>query len=128
MIKLISENKIIIGEEEISFPSETIIDKIESFDSKICLNIKTSEKDLNWNDAETHDIWKKRCLNNPSGLLCYSFEGNLLWELADPDPAIYGFKKIGSDNDLELIEVHLTNYNILIDVNSGTKINKSPTK
>ena len=93
MIHILKEyNKIEIGKKTITFSKETFIDKIEYFNNLICFNTNPIENDLDWSNIRTHQIWKERCLNNPSELFCYDFLGELKWKF--PFNNIVGIGKI----------------------------------
>ena len=135
--KLISLNIIQIGKEQIVFPINTVIDKIETLNEVICFNTTPFETDLDWNNIETHQIWKERCVANPSQLFCYDFSGKLKWQL--PDNTIVGFGQVfpnlkkGKDfitprhysryikkyKDKELLEVYSGDFRFVIDANTG---------
>jgi len=135
--KLISHNKIKIGLRNIIFPEYTIIDKIETLSSVVCFKTTPLENDLDWNDLETHQIWRDRCSTNPRQLLCYDFSGKLKWKL--PYDNVVGFgqifpnlKEVGDFitpkhfanyiekyNHKELLEVYTGNLRLIVDANTG---------
>ncbi|MGG9970701.1 hypothetical protein ACQ33O_02810 [Ferruginibacter sp. SUN002] len=122
-------NKIEIGNNLLQFPNETRIGKVELFKNSICFNTTPVEKDLDWSKIETHQIWKERCLNNPSELFCYGFSGKLEWQFQYNN--IVGFGKITSDLQKEenigkeLLEVYAGDFRYVLDVSSGEILGES---
>jgi len=130
-------NKIKIGNETIIFPEETVIDKIEYTKKGICFKTSPSEVGLDWKEIATHQIWKERCLTNPSELFCYDQSGKLLWKFSHNN--VVGFNKIALDlkketefitpdhykkyiekyKGKELLEVYAGNFRFVVDANTG---------
>ena len=139
---LISTNKIEIGNEKIIFPNETVINKVEALTKVVCLSTSPLESDLDWSNIKTHQIWKRRCLNNPSKLFCYDFNGELIWKL--PYDFVVGFgqiipelkkesefstpkhykKYIKNYIGKELLEVYAGNHRFVVDANTGEVYDK----
>lgn len=135
--RIIAGNTIKIGEKIISFSKETIIQKLIELDNLVCFSIQPVSNDLNWKNIETHQIWKKRCDENPSQLFCYNNEGNQLWKfdsnevvgfeaelpmLKKPEDFItsehykkYMKKFVGR----ELLIVYTGNFRYRVDANTG---------
>jgi hypothetical protein len=90
MYYLVKNNEINIGGNLISFPTETKIDKILSSEISIWFSTCPSEEGLDWNKIETHQIWKKRCDENPSELFCFSTNGLLKWKFLDYNVVDFG--------------------------------------
>lgn len=146
MYKLISDNCISIGKTEIIFPSETIIQKIEIVNNAICFSTWPLERDLNWHNIETLQIWKERCLNNPSELFCYNLNGDLRWKF--PEKNIIGFGKIIPElknekdfispqhykkyiekyKDKPLLEVYAGDFRYIMDASTGEIYDKMYSK
>lgn len=135
--KLISRNRIKIGNKTIVFPSNTVIDKVEVLNKVICFITTPLEADLDWNNVETHQIWKERCSENPSQLFGYDFNGKLKWQL--PYNTVVGFgqifhnlkkekdfitpehyaRYIEKHKDKELLEVYSGDFRFVVDANTG---------
>ena len=133
----INENNILIGGNLISFPPETTIQNVEEFSKVLCFSTWPKEKDLNWKDPNTNNIWKKRCLNNPSKVFCYDYSGVFKWEF--PYDKVVGIQKevpeaLSKDNfisrehferylqefkDKELITIYAGDYQFTVDANTG---------
>lgn len=146
MYKLISNNIILVGDKEIAFPSETAIQKIEIFKHVLCFNTWPLEEGLNWNNIETQQIWKERCLSNPSELYCYEFNGRLRWKFSDKNVTGFGkiipelkkeedfitpehYKKyIKKYGGKELVEAYAGNFRYLIDADTGEIYDKMYSK
>jgi|GEM_PF-2755598 len=146
MYTLTSDNSIQIGNKNISFPKETVIPKIEIFKNTICFYTWPSEKNLDWSHKETHQIWKERCLNNPSTLFCYDFFGELKWKfpfnnVVGIHPIIPELKKeadfitpehyrkyIGKYKGKELLEVYAGDFRYVLDANTGEIYDKMNSK
>ena len=144
--KLLYPNKIQIGDREVIFQNETTISKIEELSNVICFNTSPSEIDLDWGKIETHQVWKERCLANPSQLFCYDYKGNLQWKL--PYNQVVGFgqiipelkkeedfittehykKYIEKFKGKELLEVYAGNYRFVIDANTGKIYDKMESR
>jgi hypothetical protein len=60
MYKLISHNIIDIGGNIVKFHNEIIIKDIRLIKGVICFLIWPQEADIDWNDPESHIIWKRR--------------------------------------------------------------------
>lgn len=136
-LNLISPNEIEIGNKKIVFPSETVINKIETLDKVVCFTTSPLESDLDWSNLKTHQVWKERCLNNPSHLFCYDFNGQLKWKL--PHDFVVGFgsikpelkkesdfitpehykKYIEKYKGKELLEVYAGSFRFVVDANTG---------
>lgn len=145
-LNLISPNEIEIGNEKITFPNETVINKIETLIRVVCLSTSPLESDLDWSNLETHQIWKKRCLDNPSNLFCYDFKGKLKWKL--PYDFVVGFGQIKpelkKESDFitpkhykeyiekykgkELLEVYAGNFRLAVDANTGEICDKMESR
>ena len=147
MIHILKEyNKIEIGKKTITFSKETFIDKIEYFNNLIVFNTKPIENDLDWSNIKTHQIWKERCLNNPSELFCYDFSGELKWKF--PFNNIVGIAKIIPElkkiedfktpehyknyiekyKGMELLEVYAGDFRFIVNVESGEIYDKTYAK
>jgi hypothetical protein len=139
-------NKIEIGKKLIAFPKETTINKIEYFRNVICFNTIPFEKDLDWSNIKTHQIWKERCLNNPSELFCYDFSGELKWKF--PFDNVVGMGKIVPElkkeldflttehyrkyiekyKGKELLEVYVGDFRYVLDANTGEIYDKMASR
>lgn len=144
--KLLYPHKIQIGDREVVFQNETTISKIEELSNVICFNTSPSETDLDWGKIETHQVWKERCLANPSQLFCYDYKGNLQWKL--PYNQVVGFgqiipelkkeedfitpehykKYIEKFKGKELLEVYAGNFRFVIDANTGEIYDKMESR
>jgi hypothetical protein len=143
---LTSSNSIKVGNENIHFPSSTFIDKVESFNEVVCLKTTPLETDLDWGKLETHQIWKERCLANPSQLFCYDFTGKLKWKL--PYDNVVGFGQIFPEQKKEtnfitpehykkytekykgkeLLEVYADSFRFVVDANTGEIYDKMESR
>jgi hypothetical protein len=130
-------SSITIGNNKINFPKETTISHIEVFRNFIVFSTWPIESDLDDSKIETHQIWRDRCINNPSELFCYDLSGELKWKF--PEKNIVGFGKIDlgalKEEDFitsghyksyiekfkgkELLEVYAGNHRYLLDANTG---------
>jgi hypothetical protein len=142
MYHLVKNNEINIGNQLISFPSETKIDKVMNSEISIWFNTSPSEDNLDWNKIETHQIWKNRCDNNPSELFCYDTDGLLRWKFSSHN--VVGFGKIIPESKKEeefitpehyknyiekfrgkeLLEVYAGNFRYILDANTGDVYDK----
>ncbi|MFO0321362.1 MAG: hypothetical protein ACK504_02930 [Bacteroidota bacterium] len=143
---LLDHNKIKLGGHLIVFSYETNIDKIETLKNVICFNTSPLEKDLDWNKIETQQIWKERCLNNPSELFCYNFSGELKWKFEHDN--VVGFGKITIESkqqedfvtsehyknyiekykEMELLEVYARDFRYIVNANTGEIYDKMYSK
>lgn len=133
---------ITIGNNKINFPKETTIDHIEVFKHVICFSTWRLEADLDWKKIETHQIWKERCLNNPSELFCYDSDGILKWKF--PFDGVCGIhaitlepfyengimfdKHLAKYKGKELLEVYAGNFRYVVDVNTGEIYSKMESR
>lgn len=144
--KLLYPHKIQIGDKEVVFQNETTISKIEELSNVICFNTSPLETDLDWGRIETHQVWKERCLANPSQLFCYDYKGDLQWKL--PYNQVVGFgpiipelkkeeefitpehykKYIEKFKGKELLEVYAGNFRFVIDANTGEIYDKMESR
>jgi len=143
---LLKHNKIKIGNETIIFPIETTIDKIEYLTNIICFKTSPSEVGLDWSNKKTHQIWKERCLKNPSELFCYNRIGELIWKLQYDNVVGFGriipelkkeedfissehYKKyIDKYSGKELLEVYAGNFRLIVDANTGYIYDKKESR
>ncbi len=146
LYSIIANNKIRIGEQLISFPIETTIDKVLSTEKSIIFSTSPSEVGLNWNKVETHQIWKERCKNNPSELLCYNFDGMLRWKFSNNNVVGFGriIPELKKEEDFvstehytkyiekfkgkELLEVYAGNFRYVLDANTGEIYDKMESR
>jgi hypothetical protein len=87
---VVNENRIQIGEVLIELNEKTVIHKIQQFNDKVFFSTTPQESDLDWNDINTHKIWKDRCEENPPLLYAYYENGNFAWQF--PFPNVTGFE------------------------------------
>ena len=146
MHKLISNNHIKIGEEDILFPIETDIKKIEKLKDVVCFNTFPSEEGMNWDKVETHEKWRKRCAKNPSELFCYSLDGQLQWKFNSYPVVGFGIIDVKSMtskdfvdeehfvryvekfHNLEILEVYAGDFRMIIDANSGVVYSQNESR
>lgn len=145
-VNIIGNNSISIGKIVVKFPETTTIQKIQELKKVVCFRTWPLEKDLDWKNVETHQIWKKRCLENPSQLFCYNYDGNLQWkfdsnevvgfelelpELKTPEdfitPEHYN-KYMEKFAGKELLIVYSGNYRYRIDANTGEVYDKNESR
>lgn len=138
--------KIIIGNNEITFPRETTISHIQTFRKVVCFSTWPLESDLDDSKMETHQIWKERCKNNPSELFCYTINGHLKWKF--PENNVVGFGKIDleklTESDFitpehykkyiekykgkELLEVYAGAFRFVLNANTGDVYDKMESR
>jgi hypothetical protein len=109
--ELTTYHTINIANKTIDYNSEVEINNTEIFNDKICVSTRPTDKDLNWNNIESHDVWKKRCEKFNGSLYCYNKNGELIWELTNKN--IIGFGKINLEQKRpdEFINIeHYKNY------------------
>jgi hypothetical protein len=141
----VKNNEINIGNNLISFPIETKIDKILYSEISIWFNTCPSEEGLDWDKIETHQIWKNRCDNNPCELFCFSINGLLKWKFVDYQIVGFGriipelkkedfispehFRKyIQKFKGKELLEVYAGNFRFILDANTGEIYDKMESR
>ena len=141
-VKIIGNNSLSIGNVIVKFPDTTTIQKIQELKKVVCFSTWPLEKDLDWKNIETHQIWKKRCIENPGQLFCYGYDGNLQWkfdsnevvgfeseypELKKPEEFItpdYYKKYIEKFAGKELLIVYAGNFRYRVNANTGEVYDK----
>lgn len=145
-IKIIDNNSLSIGNVVVKFPVTTTVQKIQELKEVVCFSTWPLEKDLDWNNIEAHQIWKKRCIENPSQLFCYNYDGNLLWKFDSNE--IVGFEaeypELKKSEDFitfehyqkyiekfagkELLIVYAGDYRYRVDANNGEIYDKMESR
>ena len=137
MYSLFKNNEIKIGNQSITFPSETKIEKVLNSEIYLWFNTCPTEEGLDWSKIKTHKIWKNRCDNNPSELFCYNKAGVLEWKFIEQQVVGFGLiipelKKvedfitpehyrnyIEKYKGMELLEVYAGNFRYVLNAETG---------
>jgi hypothetical protein len=117
---LIADNKIIIGKKAITLSKYTKIDTVISIGDFIYFNTVPSEVDLDWSKAETHQIWEKRCIDNPPELSCYNSDGQEVWRFKSN--SVLGFREIVPESKKEENFITPEHYTKYIEKFKGKKL------
>lgn len=108
-VEKLSYHTVRLADSLIDFNRELEINNIEIFHDKICISTRPTDKDLDWNIIETHNIWKKRCEKLIGTLYCYDYNGALIWELKNKN--VIGFGRINVDQKKLTDFINLESYN-----------------
>lgn len=135
-------NEVQIGSRRITFNKFNSIRDILEINDMIFFTTSPYEKDLDWSNPKTLDLWRDRIRKNPSQLFCYTSEGELKWTF--PSDKVIGMGKIDvvslTDKDfispshyklfvekyrnVALLEVDAGDFHYLVEAETGSLICK----
>jgi len=141
----ISNKTLAIGKVEIFFSENSVLDQILETANRVIFNIYPSEEGIDWNDLDSHFLWRKRVTENPQLLFAYDFSGKLIWQF--PSKRVTGFEsevpELKKESDFvtpehyrkyirkykgkELLIVYAGDFQYRVDAESGEIYGKSVT-
>ncbi|MEQ8581077.1 MAG: hypothetical protein RIC30_08720 [Marinoscillum sp.] len=142
----ISNKTLTIGEVKIFCSKNSVLDQIIETANRVIFNIYPSEEGIDWNDMDSHFLWRERVRENPQLLFAYDFSGRLMWKF--PSKNVTGFesevpelkkeadfatpehyqKYVGKYKGKELLIVYAGDFQYRVDAESGEIYGKSITR